>query len=210
MSTRDELKSLLFLRAALPLVKVVREDDPFLRRLTGNMNAVVQFAVKGTDTGAHLVFADDGLEVVQGIHEKPTVSFYRYLYNTVGEDWLWFERRLMQDDALTALIQDPKIEIYVLYVRGAPAGYVELDCRVENDIEIAYFGLMPEFIGRGFGRYLLDWAVDEAWSKEPQRLWVHTCNLDHPKALASYQRAGFRPYKQERSLIDDPRASGSI
>jgi hypothetical protein len=75
VSTRDELKSRLFLRVALPLVKVVREDDPRMRRLTRNMNAVVQFVVRGTDTGAHLVFADDGLEVVQGVHEKPTVSF---------------------------------------------------------------------------------------------------------------------------------------
>jgi hypothetical protein len=75
VSTRDELKSRLFLRVALPLVKVVREDDPFMRRLTRNMNAVVQFVVRGTDTGAHLVFADDGLEVVQGVHEKPTVAF---------------------------------------------------------------------------------------------------------------------------------------
>ena len=66
MSTRDELKSRLFLRVALPLVKVVREDDPKMRSLTRNMNAVVQFAVKGTDTGAHLVFENDGLEVVQG------------------------------------------------------------------------------------------------------------------------------------------------
>ena len=75
MLTRDELKSRLFLRVALPLTKVVREDDPKLRSLTRNMNAVVQFAVKGTDTGAHLIFADDDLEVVQGLHEKPTVSF---------------------------------------------------------------------------------------------------------------------------------------
>jgi hypothetical protein len=75
MLTRDELKSRLFLRVALPLTKVVREDDPKMRSLTRNMNAVVQFAVKGTDTGAHLVFENDGLEVVQGIHEKPTVAF---------------------------------------------------------------------------------------------------------------------------------------
>lgn len=75
MSSRDELKSRLFLRVALPLTKVVREDDPRMRALTRNMNAVVQFAVRGTDTGAHMVFADDSLEVVQGIHENPTVAF---------------------------------------------------------------------------------------------------------------------------------------
>jgi hypothetical protein len=75
MPTRDELRSRLFLRAALPLVKVVREDDPKLRRLTENMTAVVQFSVKGTEIGAYLEFANDGLEVVQGIHENPTAAF---------------------------------------------------------------------------------------------------------------------------------------
>jgi hypothetical protein len=75
MLTRDELKSRLFLRVALPLTKVVREDDPRMRSLTRNMNALVQFAVRDTDTGAHLVFENDALEVVQGIHPKPTVAF---------------------------------------------------------------------------------------------------------------------------------------
>jgi hypothetical protein len=75
LHTRDELKTQLFLRAALPLVKVVRQEDRWIRRLTKNMNAVVQFLVQGTETGAYLVFADDNLEVEQGVHGKPTVSF---------------------------------------------------------------------------------------------------------------------------------------
>jgi GNAT superfamily N-acetyltransferase len=142
--------------------------------------------------------------------EEPSVSFYRYLYNTIGGPWLWYERRLMDDEALRRIIHDPQVEIFVLYVRGTPGGYVELDCRRNDDIEIAYFGLLPQHLGRGFGRYLLDWAVDEAWSKEPRRVWVHTCNLDHPKAIAAYQRAGFVPFKQETTLIDDPRLDGTI
>ena len=76
-------------------------------------------------------------------------------------------------------------------------------------MEVAYFGLMPEFIGRGLGRYLLEWAVSKAFDTEPERLWVHTCNFDHPGALAVYQRAGFRPYQQERVVIDDPRGGGA-
>lgn len=75
MLSRDELRSKLFLNAALPLVKVVREEDKTLRLLTKNMKAVVQFQVKGKETGSHLIFADDMLEVKQGLHEKPTVSF---------------------------------------------------------------------------------------------------------------------------------------
>lgn len=142
--------------------------------------------------------------------ENPTVSFYRYLYNTVGEPWLWYERRAFDDATLASIIQDPKVEIYVLYVSGVPAGYGELDRRKDGEIELAYFGLMHEFIGKGLGRYFLTWIVDAAWSHEPKRLWVHSCNFDHPEALRAYQRAGFTPFDQETILIDDPRLSGLI
>jgi len=138
----------------------------------------------------------------------PTVSFYRYLYDAVGGPWMWYERRGMDDEALAAIVQHPEVGVYVMYCDGVPAGYVELDRRTPGDVELAYFGLVPEFIGRGFGRYLLAWAVSRAFDPEPppQRLWVHTCNFDHPAALATYQRAGFEAYRQERRVIDDPRA----
>lgn len=142
--------------------------------------------------------------------ERPPLSFYRYLYNTVGERWLWWERRAMADAALAAIIHDPKVEILVLYVDGVPAGYAELDGRVEDEIELAYFGLVPEFQGRALGPYLLGCALEEAWLRAPDRVWVHTCNLDHPKAFAIYQRAGFAPYRQETRMIDDPRDTGLI
>lgn len=138
----------------------------------------------------------------------PTVSFYRYLYNTVGGSWLWYERRKMRDEDLRAIIQNPKVEIYVLYVNGVPAGYAELDLRQEPDIELAYFGIMPEFIGQGLGPFLLEWITAKAWSYNPQRFWLHTCTLDHPKALAIYKQAGFVPYKLEEKIVDDPRAAG--
>jgi GNAT superfamily N-acetyltransferase len=142
--------------------------------------------------------------------EMPTVSFYRYLYSAIGERWWWWERRALDDEALAAIIHDRKVDIFVLYYDGVPAGYAELDRRVEDEIEIAYFGLIPEFIGRGLGAYLLGWALDEAWRHTPRRVWLHTCNFDHPKAIAIYQQAGFAPYSQETTLIDDPRASGLI
>jgi len=141
---------------------------------------------------------------------RPTIAFYRFLYDTVGEPWLWYERRAMDDATLNAIIRDDGVEIYVLYVDGVPAGFAELDRRAGTEIELAYFGLMPEFIGRGLGRFLLTWAIDTAWSHEPERLWVNTNSLDHPKALALYQRCGFRPYKQEPKLFDDPRITGLI
>ena len=140
--------------------------------------------------------------------ERPVPSFYRYLYNTVGAPWLWYERRLLDEDSLCDIVHHHKVEVYVLYVGGNPAGFVELDGRSGEGIEIAFLGLLPEFIGRGLGHYLLDWSVAQAWDKEPERVWVHSCNLDHPHAIAVYQRAGFEPYRQETTIITDPRLPG--
>ena len=128
--------------------------------------------------------------------ENPTLSFYRYLYGTVGGSLNWTDRLILDDETLLAIIQDPLVEVYVLYLGGVPAGFVELDRRQDGEIELTYLGLLPEFIGRGWGRYLLDWAIHTAWSHAPQRLWLHTCDLDSPRALPLYQRAGFVAYDQ--------------
>jgi len=140
--------------------------------------------------------------------ERPTVGFYRYLYNAVGRPWRWYERNRLSDEALGAIIGDAQVEIHVLYCDGAPAGYAELDFRREGEVELAYFGLIPEYFGRGFGRYMLDWAIDAAWARSPRRVWVHTCTLDHPAALAVYQKAGFVPFRQETVTIIDPGVPG--
>jgi len=134
----------------------------------------------------------------------PTLSFYRYLYGEVGRDWFWYERLSMDDTDLSVIIHDKQVEIYVLYVGGVPAGYCELDRRHKNDIELAYFGLIPEFIGRGLGAYFLRWGIDIAWNYRPNKLWVHTCSEDHVNALPTYQKAGFEPYKQEIVELNDP------
>jgi ribosomal protein S18 acetylase RimI-like enzyme len=154
--------------------------------------------------------APHGVPVALLRAKAPSVAFYRFLYNSVGEPWVWYERRILDDEALAAIVQDPNVEIYVLHVEGEPAGYAELDRRSEPDIELAYFGLRPEFIGFGLGPFLLDCAIDIAWRYEPERVWLNTNTLDHPKALATYQRAGFTPYDQRVEVIDDPRASGLV
>jgi GNAT superfamily N-acetyltransferase len=137
--------------------------------------------------------------------ERPPVSYYRYLYDRVGEPWLWYERRLMSDERLAVVVQDPEVELQILHVAGVPAGYAELDCRATGEIELAYFGLMPGFIGHGLGSYFLAWAVNRAWDRDPRRLWVHTCSLDHPRALATYVAVGFTEYARETVRIADPR-----
>src|ERR1044071_6060440 len=105
--------------------------------------------------------------------ENCTVSFYRYLYETVGTPWLWFERRLIDDETLGAQIRKETTEIFVLYVGGVPSGYFELDATAPDETELCYFGLVPEFIGRGLGPFLLHQAIDRAWSRPIRRLWVH-------------------------------------
>jgi GNAT superfamily N-acetyltransferase len=137
--------------------------------------------------------------------ERPPVPFYRRLYDQVGGPWLWYERRQMSDERLAVIVQDERVELQVLYVGGVPAGYAELDCRTAGEIELAYFGLIPDFIGQGLGSYFLAWTVDRAWQLQPRRLWVHTCTLDHPRALAGYRAAGFAEYARERVRIADPR-----
>ena len=141
--------------------------------------------------------------------ERPDVAFYRYLYDSVGAGWGWYERRLLTDRALAEVLHHEAVEVFVLYVRDAPAGYVEFDRRVEHEVEIAYFGLMPGYIGRGLGAAFLGWALRRAWSYRPRRVWLHTCSLDHPIALSVYRRAGFEVYDRrvqrvETRLLDLP------
>ncbi len=109
----------------------------------------------------------DGLCVVHA--RKPTVTYYRFLYNAVGRDYRWPRCNRLSDSELAALLNDPRIEVHVLMVDGVPAGFAELDRRVEGQIKLAQFGLMPEFIGQGLGRYFLQWTIDRAWSYQPRR-----------------------------------------
>lgn len=134
----------------------------------------------------------------------PTVAFYRYLYNTVGADYVWWLRRTMPDGELAAMLRDPKVSIHVLYSGGEPAGFFELDSRAWPDVNLSYFGLMPHAIGSGVGFPFLRHAVDAAWRLHPRGMTVNTCTADHPRALPSYLRAGFRTMRQVREVWNVP------
>src|SRR5262245_25036847 len=113
--------------------------------------------------------APDGITIVHA--KEPTIAYYRFLYDAVGGPWNWISRKKLADAELANIIHEPRDEVHVLFVEGVPAGFVELDRRVADEIEISQFGLMPEFIGRGLGKYFLHWAVKRAWSYRPRRLW---------------------------------------
>ncbi|HZK92147.1 MAG TPA: GNAT family N-acetyltransferase [Stellaceae bacterium] len=142
--------------------------------------------------------------------EACTVSFYRYLYETVGTPWVWFERRQWSDAALAAELAKPTTEIFVLHAGGVPAGFFELDAAEARQTKLCYFGLVPEFIGRRLGPFLLNAAIEQAWSRPLERFWVHTCTFDHKRALPLYQRAGFVVYARRSVSFDDPRESGIL
>jgi GNAT superfamily N-acetyltransferase len=134
--------------------------------------------------------------------EKPTTHFYLYLYDTIGSEYLWVDRKKLPQAALAQLIQDPRNVLYVLYTEGTPAGMAELDLRKAGSANISYFGLMPEAIGRGLGYFFLYHTCMNAWAFPIQRLTVNTCTLDHPRALPLYQRMGFAPYSRENRFVD--------
>ncbi|MDE2008057.1 MAG: GNAT family N-acetyltransferase [Rhodospirillales bacterium] len=133
-----------------------------------------------------------------------SVAFYRYLYNTVGADYVWWLRRTMPDGDLATLLGDPLVSIHVLYRNGEPAGFFELDSRYWPDVNLSYFGLLPWAVGSGVGYAFLRQAVDAVWRQGARGMTVNTCTADHPRALPSYLRAGFRPLRQVREIWDVP------
>ena len=143
--------------------------------------------------------------------QTPSIEKYRLLYRRVGEPWLWFSRLQMSDDMLTAIIHDPAVEIFaVLDPQGIEIGLLELDFRKAGECEVAFFGLIPPLTGQGFGGWLMAQALALAWRAGVERVWVHTCTLDDPRALGFYIAQGFVPTAREIEVLDDPRLTGLI
>ena len=130
------------------------------------------------------------------------LAFYRYLYEQVGKSSHWEKHRDLDDAALAAIVHAEGTEIRVLYVDGAPAGFFELDLAgLPDEADIRYFGLTPDFRGRGLARFFLSEAVFAAFAHAPARLGIQTCTLDSPRALQLYQRMGFSPYAWSQEKV---------
>ena len=140
---------------------------------------------------------------VERMEECPP-SFFRYLYAEVGRRYHWVDRLAWTDDEIRARLATPGVSLWLLTVKGPPAGYFELQKHEDVSVEIAYFGLLPEFIGRGFGGYLLTQAVERAFAEGARRVWLHTCTLDDVAALPNYLARGFQPFAEEVYWIDGP------
>lgn len=131
------------------------------------------------------------------------LHFYRYLYENVGKPHHWLLRRNVDDGALAAEVHAPTCEIEVIYADGAPGGFFELDLsRLRDEVEIRYFGLIPEFQGRGLGKFFLSSAIFAAWAHEPRKVTIHTNTLDSPRALQLYQKLGFSPVAWSEEIVE--------
>jgi GNAT superfamily N-acetyltransferase len=125
--------------------------------------------------------------------ERLSRALYLSLYRQVGEALGWDQRLLMRAQELDALLQGDALRIYVLRdVRGEVLGFCEFDRSAFPQVELKNFGLIPDAQGRGLGRWLLSTALQGEWRANPDRIWLHTDNWDHPAAVHVYQRSGFK------------------
>ena len=141
---------------------------------------------------------------------KGDLVAYRNLFRAVGQDLLWFSRLLMSDEKLLEILSHPETISFTLKRGHAVIGILELSFRDAPECELSFFGLVPSEVGNGTGRALIDEAIRLAFQRPISRIWLSTCTLDHPKALAFYRRAGFTPYARFVEVHDDPRLTGKL
>lgn len=144
----------------------------------------------------------DDPEIQIEVQRDCSVELFRFLYVEVGKNYHWIDRLPWTDEDIRAHLAQPEVTVWLMTYGAERAGYFELRKCEDGSTEIAYFGLLPEFIGRGLGKHLLTCATEQAWADGANRVWLHTCTLDDPAALPNYLKRGFRPYKTERYFID--------
>lgn len=125
--------------------------------------------------------------------DEPSAAFYRYLHERAGTPRTRTALAALDDEEVFGRLVDPVVEVFVLFLGAAPAGFFELDRSVEGETEVVHVGLSAEFQGRGLGKYLIATAVETAWDEEPDRVWASVNADDDPRGLLLYQWAGFVP-----------------
>ncbi len=127
----------------------------------------------------------------------PSVPLVQRLYRDVGADYHWADRWQWSAEEWQQWVSEFGYGVWVLSYDGEVAGFVEMQNQEDGSVEITLFGLMKAFHGRGFGKHLLTLAVDTAWGIGANRVWLHTCTLDDPKALPNYKARGFTEFRKE-------------
>ncbi len=137
-----------------------------------------------------------GFDVAMVAPPRPELN--RRYYGLVGSQWQWTDRLKWSDDDWHRYVHRDGLGTWIGQFHDQPAGYFELESQADGNIEIAYFGLLHEFIGQGLGGALLSAAVQRAWNlPDTRRVWVHTCTHDHQHALDNYLKRGFEIFRTE-------------
>ena len=142
--------------------------------------------------------------------ENPDLNWYREIFRRAGEQWLWWSRLEMDDPQLSGMLNAPTTELFIAESDQGEIGMAELDRAKPGEVEIAFFGLFAEALGKGLGWPFMTALLDRAWTASTSRVWVHTCTLDNPAALPFYIKCGFTSYKRAIEVADDPRLRGIL
>lgn len=130
--------------------------------------------------------------------ERPPAWWFLLLYDAVGSDYLWDDMHHVPAAEVEARLADPAVALWWLERDGWPQGFFLLDAREAGTCDLAYFGLVPQAVGRGLGGWFLRAALERAWAMPGVgRVTVNTCTLDHPRALPNYLSAGFEVLRRE-------------
>jgi ribosomal protein S18 acetylase RimI-like enzyme len=144
---------------------------------------------------------EKNLEVI--LEKKPTIAFCKFFYKEVGRDFFWRDRLKWSDQDWLDYISNEFFKLYILKKNNNLAGYFELlyDPKVPS-MEIPYFGIFKEFYGKGIGGHLLTEAILISFNQKINKVWVHTCTLDHPNALKNYLARGMKVFKTEKIFFN--------
>ena len=126
----------------------------------------------------------------------------KFFYKNIGKKHEWVDRLIWTEEKWIDYVSNKKVETYVLKYKDDLAGFFELNFHYEmKEAEIVYFGLLEEFQNKKLGSYLLSQAIKESFKSKANRVWVHTCSLDHKNALKNYIARGMKIFKSETILI---------
>lgn len=123
---------------------------------------------------------------------QPLPALNRFFYHAIGKDWAWTDRRPWSLVDWYHYVNRPELETWIVAWSGMPAGYCELERQAGDNVEIVYFGILPEFTTMRLGGWFLSEMIRHAWTGDTKRVWVHTCDADHPAALPNYLARGFQ------------------
>jgi len=140
----------------------------------------------------------------------PSPSMNHYFFVNVGRPWKWYSRLVWTYDQWLEWVTNKNVSTHIGTIQNTPFGYFELERQKEQSVEITFFGILPEFINRGLGGYLLSESIQAAWDLEAKRVWVHTCTLDHKYALNNYQARGFKIFKTDHHIEAVPEEDDEV